>query len=238
MDFLSRLQNTAYIDSTFINTFPPDLDGWMCGSFERVFRNSLQTLYEQLKRPLIIIEVGSWKGLSATSMARIAKECNIEVRILCIDTWLGAPEFWTWGLDDPTRGISLLCKNGYPQVYYTFLRNVIEKGHQDVIIPFPISSNEACEVLTYHNIHADIIYVDAAHEYGAVKNDMKQYWNILNNNGIMLGDDYTLYWSGVIKAVDEFCIERNVVRELDEVVWRIKKPSESLPDAISILPSS
>ena len=36
-------------------------------------------------------------------------------------TWLGAPEFWTWGLLDPRRGGSLNRVHGFPSVCYTLL---------------------------------------------------------------------------------------------------------------------
>jgi len=34
----------------------------------------------------MIYEIGSWKGLTATTMATIAKVNNIPCKIICIDT--------------------------------------------------------------------------------------------------------------------------------------------------------
>jgi predicted O-methyltransferase YrrM len=184
--------------------------------FPRVFREHLTSLN---KETVTIIEVGTWKGLSAITMANIARECNVNVQIICIDTWLGAPEFWTWGLHDHSRGVSLKRKNGYPQVYFTFLKNVVDNGHTGTIVPFPISSNEAAEVLKYHGIKADIIYVDGSHEYEAVKNDMGRFWELLNDGGVMFGDDYMNNWPGVVQAVNEFPQDHVV----SGVVWSIKK---------------
>lgn len=62
----------------------------------------------------IIVEVGTWKGQSAINMANILKKNDIKGKIYCIDTFLG-----TWDLQEKE------CKNGYSQVYYMFLNNVV-----------------------------------------------------------------------------------------------------------------
>ena len=83
-------------------------------------------------------------------------------------TWLGAPEFWTWGLLDRSRGGSLKPIHGFPTVYYTFLSNVHRAGVQDVIAPLPISSLQGAQVLAHYGCQADAIYIDGSHEYDAV----------------------------------------------------------------------
>jgi hypothetical protein len=137
-------------------------------------------------------------------MAQIAKENDIPCRIIAVDTWLGAPEFWTWGIDDPTRGLSLRRRNGYPTVYETFVKNMKKLGHDDVVAPLPLSSDCAASVLKYYDIRADAIYVDAAHEYASVKNDIDTYYELLKDGGMLFGDDYDAQnWPGVVRAVDE-----------------------------------
>jgi hypothetical protein len=230
MEFLDHLSQSAFAQphTDALKNTKGDLQGWMDHEFAAVFERMLKKTFDTNQRQLTIIEVGTWKGLSAITMANIAKSLNIPVRILCIDTWLGAPEFWTWGLHDPTRGKSLKTLNGYPSIYYTFLRNVIDHGHQEVICPFPVSSNEAIEVLKFYKIMGDIIYVDAAHEYKSVSNDMERCWEILQDDGYMIGDDYHENWRGVIQAVEEFSTQKNIQKQLDGVVWSFHKKSGSL----------
>lgn len=91
---------------------------------------------------------------------------------------------------------------------------------------FPVSSNEAIEVLKFYKIMGDIIYVDAAHEYKSVSNDMERYWEILQDNGHMMGDDYHENWRGVIQAVEEFSTNKNIPKQLDGVVWSFYKGSD------------
>jgi hypothetical protein len=217
--FLKYLAHQAFDDTRNILRFKGDLRGWMDPILRDTIGLHMSRIYHQQQRPLLIIEVGTWKGLSSITMASIAKELHIPCKIVCVDTWLGAPEFWTKGINDPTLGISLIPANGYPQVYYTFLRNVVDNGFEDVIVPFPISSNEAVEVFKFYGITADIIYVDAAHEYEAVKNDITRYWALLEHNGCMLGDDFHESWPGVRRAVSEYASENNVSYKVDGVVW-------------------
>jgi hypothetical protein len=225
MDFIDHLRQSAFHDVNSLSAVKGDLTGWICKDFAAVFRSNLQSIHKKVNRKLVIVEVGTWKGLSAIAMAQIARQCQIDIDIICVDTWLGAPEFWTWGLTDPTRGMSLLRRSGYPQVYYTFLKNVIDNKVKDVIAPFPISSGEAVEVFNHYNIKADMIYVDASHEYDAVSNDLNRYWTILNAGGCIFGDDYEKRdWLGVVKAVDNFSTTMSLPKEINGVVWSMIKP--------------
>ena len=213
---LGFLRNNAFSDLN-ITEYVPDTHGWMDSGFDRIVTESLTS--RDRKLPLTIFEVGSWKGKSCITIADTVKKMGFtDVRIIAIDTWLGAPEFWTWGLNDPTRGLSLKLVNGYPSVFYTFTKNVKFFGHDDIVYPFPISSIQAAEVLTRYGIKADLIYVDASHEYEPVKADIAAFWPLLNDKGIMLGDDYMAGWDGVVKAVNEFG-----KADVNGVVWKFTK---------------
>ena len=216
--FINKLKTNAY-NNLSIENHTPDLNGWIDRDFNSTFVSFLKPDTN------IVIEVGTWKGCSTIRMADCMKAAGIQSpTIIAVDTWLGAPEFWTWGIDDPTRGISLNCQNGYPSVFYTFTKNVKSYGYDNIIAPFPISSIQGADVLKYYKITADIIYVDAAHEYEPVKADIKHYWNILKQGGVMFGDDYADYWPGVKQAVNEFVYENNLKLSVNGVVWSMTKP--------------
>jgi len=188
-----------------------DLQGWMDQNVSHVF---------ELTNVNFMIEVGTWKGRSAVEFA---KNENIK-NILCIDTWLGAPEFWTTnGLVDKHRGLSLKHNFGYPTVYFTFLDNIFNLKLNDKIVPFPISSNQAADVLKTYNCVADAIYVDASHEEGEVFNDIVKFWPFVKINGVMFGDDFNDGWPGVKNDVKKFCqlYKQNVI--VKGKVWFIKK---------------
>lgn len=180
---------------------PLDVSGWNSNSI--IFNDIINKI-----KPEIIVEVGTWKGASAIHMANICKQNNLNTTIYCVDTWLGSAEFYTFLKNTPGR--DLLTKNGYPQIYYQFLSNVVLSGHADRIIPITNTSDIGYKILDSMNIKADIIYIDASHDYDSVKNDIKNYLNLLKDDGIMFGDDY-MSWSGVKLAVDEILQDKQII---------------------------
>lgn len=197
----------------FVPTHGLDLHGWL---------EDPQMFYELIGqvKPKIIIEVGTWKGKSAIQMADVIKYNNLDCKIYCVDTWLGALEFWDWQKNTPERDLQL--KNGYPQIYYQFLSNVVHSNHQDIIIPVPLTSNLAAKLLSRKNIKADLIYIDASHETEDVYDDMKNYIPLLNQNGIIFGDDY--HWESVKNGVNLYAKDYSCEIEINRnVYWIMKK---------------
>jgi hypothetical protein len=193
---------------------PEDVQGW--GGESPAFKELITEL-----RPALVIEVGTWKGASAITMAGAAKEAGLPTHVLCVDTWLGALEFWN-EQSDPDRYRSLKLKHGYPSVYYQFLANVARRGLQDRITPFPQTSSTAAMWLRMHGFTASLIYIDGSHEEEDVYSDLTDYWELLENGGVLLGDDYT--WYGVKMAADRFAGEvRGKIEHLHDK-WLIRKP--------------
>lgn len=180
--------------------FPKDLHGWQSDS--PVFKELIEET-----QPKNIVEVGTWKGASAVTMAKAARELGLDTKIYCVDTWLGSLEFQenerkygkTW---------DRMLKHGYPQVYYQFLSNIIHEGVVDMIEAVPMVSRDAAPFVP----EAELIYIDANHYYQAVLEDIWAFWAKLKPGGVIFGDDYFLttsagrpdgYEAGVKKAVDE-----------------------------------
>lgn len=184
------------INTNIYENIPPSnidqVHGW--NSYSPVFRKLIEET-----NPSVIIEVGTWLGASAINMGKIIKSLGLTTQIYCVDTWLGAEEFWTWAGHTPERDLKL--KNGYPQVYFNFLSNVVQHNLQDIIVPIPNTSYIGYLILKHYNIVADLIYIDGSHTYIDVKNDITNYLNLLSPNGIIFGDDF--YWNGVNAAVKE-----------------------------------
>jgi len=208
---MNELKKSIYDN---LELLPEDLQGWNGDS--KVFKNLIDNV-----NPKIIIEVGTWKGLSAITMAEHIKHTNKSTKIYCVDTWLGAIEFWSSHKSTPER--DLLLKNGYPNIYYQFLSNVVHRKVEDIIIPFPNTSHIGYLYFKYQNIKADMIYIDASHEEFDVYYDIKHYMNILNTNGVIFGDDYK-HWEGVKRAVDKYAYENDLdVELLENNFWVLKK---------------
>lgn len=178
--------------------YPSDLQGW--GSDDPIFREVIAAI-----RPEVIVEVGTWKGASAIHMALITRELGLQTQIVCVDTWLGSPEHFL--AQQPGWRESLLLRNGFPHLYYTFLGNVVREGVADRVVPLPTTSENAAIILAAKGIRPDLVYIDAAHEEEPAHRDFSLYWDLLSPDGVLLGDDYES-WEGVTRAADRFAAEK------------------------------
>ena len=70
------------------------------------------------------------------------------------------------------------------------------------------NSNKVLKEINLDKI--DYVFLDGGHKYETVKNDLENLTQVINNNGIILCDDYDLsYAPGVKKAIDEFAFNKN-----------------------------
>ncbi|WP_459935735.1 class I SAM-dependent methyltransferase [Desulfonatronum parangueonense] len=176
----------------------------------------------ELSSPKLIIEVGSWKGDSASVMARFFKDNCIDGAIICVDTWLGGVEHIN--NDHTSWGIMNYLKFGYSTLYFHFLANMMHAGIHQYIIPFPNTSLNSSRYMVKKSILADMVYVDASHEEDDVYADLNSYWDLLKPGGLMLGDDWHVDWYGVICAVNRFSKEKCLVIQSCGEKWFLQKP--------------
>ena len=148
------------------------------------------TLHEILERfqPNFVVEVGSWKGLSAVTMANwmlkhIKGDCKI---IVCVDTWLGTTKAW---LEPEQNGNTLYRKAGYPSVYYQFLFNVISAKVTDIVVPLPLPGTMGAIFMQKKNAAPDLIFIDGCHDYACVLEDIRAWYPVVRINGALFGDD-------------------------------------------------
>lgn len=175
-----------------------DVTGWNYSS--DIFKELIDKV-----NPQIIIEVGTWKGASAINMAKLSKAHTI----YCVDTWLGAEEFYT--THSHTQERDLMLQYGYPQIYYQFLSNIIHEGVSERIVPIANTSDIGFKIFKHKGIKADLIYIDGSHEYHNVKRDIENYIQLLNPGGIIFGDDFG--WSDVSNAVKDTLKDFNVIED-------------------------
>lgn len=193
--------------------------GW--NSYSEIFKKLINQV-----RPQVIIEVGTWLGALAIHMAKLCQKLSLNTKIYCVDTWLGAEEFWTWLKDTPERDLKL--KNSYPQVYFEFLSNVVEHNVQNMIVPIPNTSHIASIILKKFKVSPNLIYIDGSHEYQDVISDITDYYELLVPGGIIFGDDIS--WDGVSTAVKT---KFEKIEIFENNFWIVKKeqkvPVENLP---------
>jgi predicted O-methyltransferase YrrM len=176
------------------NQLDIDIQGW--GGNHPIFAELIRK-----KSPKMVCDVGVWKGQSTINMAKCLRDNGMQSLVFAVDTFLGSPQMW---YDNADWRKSLKLVHGYPTYYYTFLANVFNSGVENFVVPVPATTYSAYLMFAHSNIKFDLIHIDAEHEYSAVKNDIENYWNLLNDDGVMICDDYSSNWPGVVKAVDEF----------------------------------
>ena len=70
------------------------------------------------------------------------------------------------------------------------------------------NSNKVLKEISLDDV--DYVFLDGGHKYETVLNDLKNLKKVVENNGIILCDDYDLtYAPGVKKAIDEYVLLNN-----------------------------
>lgn len=126
-----------------------------------------------------VLEIGSYRGLSAWGMAHTAKS------IMCVDTFKAWTNGQTQDTELTTLGAFLDATRGFANVAH-MVGTSEEAGRQIR--------------RTY-----DFIFLDAMHTYEDVKADLERWWPCLQSGGVMALHDYG-HWDypGVQQAADEF----------------------------------
>jgi predicted O-methyltransferase YrrM len=160
-------------------------------------------LAEHIARASVVIEVGSFMGASVAWMA----EHNPAARFYCVDTWLGSPEIQAADLDD------IGYQHGRPMLLERFLSNMVAAEIQDRVTPIIQTSTSGARILRAQGVSADLIYIDAGHEYLECFADLVSYLPLLAKGGVMIADDYSGF-PGVRGAVERFCVEAGMLCEI------------------------
>lgn len=177
-----------------------------------------QSLYSEMVNHFTdnshFVEIGSWKGRSASYMAVEIFNSRKNIKFDCVDTWCGSVEH----LDPNSFYFHQELITDKDWLYYQFLQNT--RPVCDIITPIRMTSLDA--VSLYENRSLDFIFIDASHEYEDVKKDIIGWYPKLKLGGIIAGHDYTSY-DGVKQAVDEILINKNLIVRLENSYWIHKK---------------
>ena len=153
-------------------------------------------LAEHTARARVVTEVGSLMGAPVAWMA----QHNPEARFYCVDTWLGSPEISAGDMD------AIPYQFGRPMLLERFLSNMVAAGIDDRVTPIIQTSTSAAKMLRAKGVSADLIYVDAGHDYLEAYADLVYYTPLLAKGGVMIADDYGGF-PGVRAAVERFAVE-------------------------------
>ena len=190
---------------------PPDFQGW---NFENpIFENFVLKI-----KPKVVIECGTWKGMSAIKLHKALQKLKTSFQLICVDTWLGGIEH----MDEMAFQGLIAKKYGYPQLYFQFLSNMHHAKCLKNLLPIPNSTSNAAKWIKNKKITAQLIYIDASHESPDVFYDIKNYWDLLDSGGTMFGDDYS--YPKISSDLNRFCKNKKLNFTLINDFWVLNKP--------------
>jgi len=130
------------------------------------------------------VEVGSWKGRSASYMLVEIINSQKNIELTCIDNWI-----------DET-------------IYQIFLQNT--SVFKDKLKHIRKSSINA--VNEFENSSLDFVFLDGDHSYDSVTTDISIWLPKIKPGGILAGHDYhPTEWSGVVQAVNEKLTDVSII---------------------------
>ena len=118
------------------------------------------------------VEVGTWKGKSASYMCVEIANSGKDIEFYCVDNWEGSVEHQ--GNPDLPRLFEIFTENMTPvESYYTAMKmNSVDAAAQ------------------FADESLDFVFIDASHDYEDVKNDIAAWLPKVKVGGILAGHDY------------------------------------------------
>ncbi len=157
----------------------------------------------------VVVEVGSWMGGGSTK--HFAELLQMKQGTLyAVDTWFGS---------STQQPGNVHYQPQLHQAYDHFRSNMIHWGFQHTVIPCRMTSLEAAEYLK--EVKPDLVYIDAEHTTEAVVQDLKAWYPLVRESGILCGDDWS--WPTVRIAIEQFAWEEGLQIESIQNFWRLKK---------------
>ena len=161
-----------------------------------------------LSKPKKFLEIGIFQGVTARNI------CELLYKIHDNNfKYIGVDKF---DLDEKTNNEIIPSnnfKNPLKQFYYQYIikenpyslksvKNLLKKFDKNINI-FKGDSKVVLPKIDLSEIN--YVFLDGGHSYDTVISDLNNCKNVLENNGVILCDDYDLsYAPGVKKAIDEF----------------------------------
>lgn len=126
-----------------------------------------------LKDNMMVAEVGSWKGMSTSVLAKTVKPFN--GKVFAIDHWQGSD------------GVPEHKQAETNDMFSTFRYNMKTLGVLDIIYPMIMDSATASLIFADNSL--DMIFIDADHRYSYVKVDIEMWLPKMKVGGIIAGHD-------------------------------------------------
>jgi predicted O-methyltransferase YrrM len=183
----------------------PDRDYNMHGWLNEENKIELAKLIKGLPENPLIVEVGTWLGMSAEYMLELRGDVNL----ITIDHFKGSKEEYY-----KTKHKELIKAGLYKQA----VRNLYP--YKDRCYIYKSASPQALYNIYSKGIKPDLIYIDGSHYYTDVASDIGMATKLFPK-AIVCGDDAR--WGDVHQALWECTARNGYVLRTVENFWRIER---------------
>ncbi|MHB1427043.1 MAG: class I SAM-dependent methyltransferase [Gemmataceae bacterium] len=185
------------------------------------FADIYDHMIERARDGAVFVEVGAYLGRSTLYLASRIQKAAKKVRVYVVDRWDG----WIYNeresFEEEREDDSLLEEG---DVFQHFIRNVLRAGVEDVIFPLRMPSEQAAGL--FEDGTLDFVFLDADHDYKAVRRDLEAWFPKVKRRGVLGGHDYLHpHFPGVRRAADEFFMEQELPLQLHGTSFLATKPS-------------
>lgn len=169
-------------------------------------------IVENIKPGITVAELGVFDG--ATTIMNLPIIKAVSGKYYAVD-WFNGTDESQWGVNHNNLDHTSprhYYREGYDQyIYPLFLENIKKTNCDDVCVVIKAKTEDAAALIPDGSL--DICFIDAAHDYVNVTNDIKNYLPKVKKGGIICGHDYDLDHKELVKAVDDFFAK-------DKIKWK------------------
>lgn len=165
----------------------------------------------EINKNLNILEIGTAKGFSSICMAKALSDLNINGKIITFDIINHLNKmYWNTMGDEQKRS-----------------RQILLQDYDKLISDYIVFLNGTSRFLlkTFFMGRIDIAFLDGSHEYKDVLNEFLEVNKHLSPKGVIVFDDYTYKFPGVIEVVEkierEYSYNKNILSSSSERSYAI-----------------
>ena len=172
----------------------------------------LSEIYQ--KKPKIFLEVGVFHGVTARNVCELLYSIHGDnFKYIGLDLFHESDE----NKDEIIPNTKF--KNPLKNIYFNYIKrqnpysieaveDLLKKFKNNVSL---IKGNSNVILKKIDMSKIDYVFLDGGHDYLTVMNDLNSCIEVIQNDGVILCDDYDLsYAPGVKKAIDEFSLKNNL----------------------------
>jgi hypothetical protein len=151
------------------------------------------------------VEIGSWKGKSASYMCVEILNSGKKIKFDCVDPWTGSPEHQSGAMYEDKDVL-----NG--TLFDTFQKNMEPvKQYYNAV---KMTSVDAAKL--YDDESLDFVFIDGAHDYQNVCDDIKAWLPKVKKGKILSGHDWAV--GGVRQAVND-TLDNQKIQMMGRICW-------------------